>query len=274
MTCYCCHGPRPCLLSRPLPVRGPMQRHMAATMREAHHHTLPRGCVGARFIEPARAPLRESPDPLFPGGHCGAHLEGKPSSAPSSSTTMTAATWQDKPSSPNIFSRKTNNLHGMSDAFSSEEENDYAEVNPAYRLPDRTTVASTQEEAMVVMQCVQLHLGGTGAPQPLLPMGTLVTALYRHRDWICVQTPHGVRGFVRHGSCAPLGTLLAPNTGRRQSSATSRDLTLRRNLAHHGGSHNAARVADKLFLEKNIDVWASDQSMASRLVDAADTSSV
>ncbi|KAH7954731.1 hypothetical protein HPB49_021334 [Dermacentor silvarum] len=55
---------------------------MAATMREAHHHTLPRGCVGARFIEPARAPLRESPDPLFPGGHCGAHLEGKPSSAP------------------------------------------------------------------------------------------------------------------------------------------------------------------------------------------------
>ncbi|XP_037567362.1 uncharacterized protein LOC119446858 [Dermacentor silvarum] len=210
---------------------------------------------------------------------------------------------QDKPSSPNIFSRKTNNLHGMSDAFSSEEENDYAEeedssdcslqgccccrrscccccccccgqVNPAYRLPDRTTVASTQEEAMVVMQCVQLHLGGTGAPQPLLPMGTLVTALYRHRDWICVQTPHGVRGFVRHGSCAPLGTLLAPNTGRRQSSATSRDLTLRRNLAHHGGSHNAARVADKLFLEKNIDVWASDQSMASRLVDAADTSSV
>lgn len=43
---------------------------------------LPRGCVGARFIVPARAPLRESPDPLFPGGHCGAHLEGKPSSAP------------------------------------------------------------------------------------------------------------------------------------------------------------------------------------------------
>ncbi|KAH7981009.1 hypothetical protein HPB49_020925 [Dermacentor silvarum] len=81
-TCYCCHGPRPCLLSRPLPVRGPMQQHMAATMREAHHYTLPRGCAGARFIEPARAPLRESPDPLFPGGHCGAHLEGKPSSAP------------------------------------------------------------------------------------------------------------------------------------------------------------------------------------------------
>lgn len=81
-TCYCCHGPRPCLLSRPLPVRGPMQQHMAATMREAHHHTLPQGCVGARFIVPARAPLRESPDPLFPGGHCGAHLEGKPSSAP------------------------------------------------------------------------------------------------------------------------------------------------------------------------------------------------
>ncbi|KAH7953162.1 hypothetical protein HPB49_005420 [Dermacentor silvarum] len=43
---------------------------------------LPRGCVGARFIVPARAPLRESPDRLFPGGHCGAHLEGKPSSAP------------------------------------------------------------------------------------------------------------------------------------------------------------------------------------------------
>ncbi|XP_072143142.1 uncharacterized protein [Dermacentor andersoni] len=32
---------------------------------------------------------------------------------------------QDTSSSPNIFSRKTNHLSGMSDAFSSEEDNDY-----------------------------------------------------------------------------------------------------------------------------------------------------
>ncbi|XP_072143143.1 uncharacterized protein [Dermacentor andersoni] len=170
---------------------------------------------------------------------------------------------QDTSSSPNIFSRKTNHLSGMSDAFSSEEDNDYC------------------NEAMVVMQCVQLHLGGT--PQSVLPMGTLVTALYRHRDWICVQTPHGLRGFVRHGSCAPLGTLLAPNTGRRtrQSSATSRDLTLRRNIVRHG-SHNAPRVADKLSPETNIGtfVWASDQSsdqsrsITPHAFSAADTSSV
>ncbi|XP_075539225.1 uncharacterized protein LOC142573899 [Dermacentor variabilis] len=220
---------------------------------------------------------------------------------------------QDTSSSPNIFSPNTNHLSGMSDAFSSEEDNDYCDeddssdcsldgccccqrccchccccccccgqANPAYRLPDRTTAIGTQE-AMVVMQCVQLHLGGTGAPQSVLPMGALVTALYRHRDWICVQTPHGVRGFVRRGSCTPLGTLLAQNTGRRtrQSSATSRDMTLRRNIVRHG-SHNAPRVTDKLSPVTNIGafVWASDQSsdqsrsITPHVFSAADTSSV
>ncbi|KAH6932023.1 hypothetical protein HPB50_002517 [Hyalomma asiaticum] len=122
------------------------------------------------------------------------------------------------------------------------------------RLVDHRT-----QGAMVVMQCVQLG----GASGPLLPMGTLVTALYRHRDWVCVQTPHGVRGFVRHGSCAPLGTLLAPNTGRR--SRSSDNLTLRRNLHPHP-------VHDKFYLEKNIDTFGGSQD--SRAIHTANASNV
>ncbi|XP_077509335.1 uncharacterized protein LOC144120613 isoform X2 [Amblyomma americanum] len=123
----------------------------------------------------------------------------------------------------------------------------------------RASAKCPAQVAMVVMRCARLHLGG---PQSLLlPMGALVTALYGDRDWICVQTPHGVRGLVRRSSCAPLGALLAPPvrravSGRRSSGAVSAASsldTLRRNLAHHRG-----RAADKL-LEKNIDklVWGS-----------------
>ncbi|CAN7987292.1 unnamed protein product [Ixodes hexagonus] len=63
---------------------------------------------------------------------------------------------------------------------------------------------------MVVMQCARLHLSIGASPpyqQTSLPMGTLVTALYRDQDWICVQTPHGVSGFLYHASCMPLGIL-------------------------------------------------------------------
>ncbi|KAL1435109.1 hypothetical protein MTO96_011273 [Rhipicephalus appendiculatus] len=149
--------------------------------------------------------------------------------------------------SPNVFSGH----------FSSEEENDYqdeGESSDYSSLHGCCRCCSTTQEAMVVMQCVQLGSG------PLLPMGTLVTALYRHREWICVQTPHGVRGFVRHESCAPLGTLLTPNTGRRSQSSV-RDDNLTRNLEPH-------RVADKLFLEKDIDTFVQDA------IDAASASSI
>lgn len=138
----------------------------------------------------------------------------------------------------------------------------------------RASAKRPAQVAMVVMQCARLHLG-LGAPQSLLPMGTLVTALYRDHEWICVQTPHGVRGFVRHTSCAPLGSLAPkPARGRKVSArraaskmssvyggtisaASSVDnLTLRRNMVHHRG--NRGRAAEKV-LEKNIDklVWGS-----------------
>lgn len=74
---------------------------------------------------------------------------------------------------------------------------------------------------MVVMQCARLHPSiGSSAPyqQTSLPMGTLVNALYRDQDWICVQTPHGVRGYLYHSSCTPLGIL--PPTQKHRSTAT------------------------------------------------------
>ncbi|XP_064461406.1 uncharacterized protein LOC135371251 isoform X2 [Ornithodoros turicata] len=65
---------------------------------------------------------------------------------------------------------------------------------------------------MVVMQCARLHLSLSSNPpfqQMSLPMGTLVTALFRDEDWICVQTPHGVKGYLFYTNCTPLGILPA-----------------------------------------------------------------
>ncbi|KAL3216926.1 hypothetical protein MRX96_032714 [Rhipicephalus microplus] len=175
---------------------------------------------------------------------------------------------KEQPLSPNVFS--CNNLHG-SDLSSSEEENNYHDDGESSDSSSLRSCCSaelqkeessdcsllgadqTQQHAMVVMQCVRLL--GSG---PLLPMGTLVTALYRHRKWICVQTPHGVRGFIRHESCAPLGTLLPANTGRRRS---VRNDNLTRNLEPHC-------VADKQFLEKDVDTFVQT------IINAASASSI
>lgn len=79
--------------------------------------------------------------------------------------------------------------------------------------------ASPAHVPMVVMQCSRLHSHIGGKPpfqQTSLPMGTLVTALYQESDWLYVQTPHGVEGFVLSSNCAPIGTINEPAHASRR----------------------------------------------------------
>ncbi|XP_054725071.1 uncharacterized protein LOC129235328 isoform X2 [Uloborus diversus] len=89
----------------------------------------------------------------------------------------------------------------------------------ASSLLSSASKASPANIPMVVMQCSRLHSHiGCKPPfqQTSLPMGTLVTALYQESDWLYVQTPHGVEGFVLASNCAPIGAVSDPvPTSRR-----------------------------------------------------------
>lgn len=43
-----------------------------------------------------------------------------------------------------------------------------------------------------------------------LPLGMVVNAVFKNQNWLYVQTPHAVEGYVGYNSCLPLG-ILPPN---------------------------------------------------------------
>ncbi|XP_035220851.1 uncharacterized protein LOC118193810 [Stegodyphus dumicola] len=111
-----------------------------------------------------------------------------------------------------------------------KEQQEFEEINycvktstsediDANRLLCNASKASPANVPMVVMQCSRLHSHiGCKPPfqQTSLPMGTLVTALYQESDWLYVQTPHGVEGFVTASNCLPIGKISDPaQTSRR-----------------------------------------------------------
>lgn len=114
-----------------------------------------------------------------------------------------------------LLHRKTYHLTEMS---RSKEKACFEDLKPK-TAQDTASVLSNASKAspanvpMVVMQCSRLHSHLECKPPfqlTSLPMGTLVTALYQESDWLYVQTPHGVEGFVLASNCAPIGTINEP----------------------------------------------------------------
>nr|XP_026489887.1 uncharacterized protein LOC113396228 isoform X1 [Vanessa tameamea] len=48
----------------------------------------------------------------------------------------------------------------------------------------------------------------------ILPLGTVVNAVFKNQQWLYTQTPHGDEGYVMYSSCLPLGIL--PNRSSLQ----------------------------------------------------------
>lgn len=99
------------------------------------------------------------------------------------------------------------------------ENSIYDDLTPKTEEPDTIGALSSASKVapanipMVVMQCSRIHSHiGCKPPfqQTSLPMGTLVTALYQESDWLYIQTPHGVEGFVLSSNCVPIGTINEP----------------------------------------------------------------
>ncbi|GFT77443.1 uncharacterized protein NPIL_427461 [Nephila pilipes] len=114
----------------------------------------------------------------------------------------------------NYSNNSENKPHYDADYPSQDEEN-----TDTITLLYNASKASPANIPMVVMQCSRLHSHiGSKPPfqQTSLPMGTLVTALYQESDWLYVQTPHGVEGFIIASNCVPIGTTNDPgHTSRR-----------------------------------------------------------
>lgn len=62
---------------------------------------------------------------------------------------------------------------------------------------------------MVVMQSCQLHLLLNPASRDtiMVPMGTIINALYKYEGNLRVKTPHGDEGLLKFSNCAPLVSL-------------------------------------------------------------------
>ncbi|XP_015929194.2 uncharacterized protein [Parasteatoda tepidariorum] len=108
---------------------------------------------------------------------------------------------------------------------------------------------------MVVMQCSRLHSHiGSKPPfqQTSLPMGTLVTALYQESEWLYVQTPHGVEGFLSAANCAPIGTINEPAPmSRRPWEPCDFPIRIRRHKKEEFVRQQAAYIQTKLPINGN-----------------------
>ncbi|XP_045623060.2 uncharacterized protein [Procambarus clarkii] len=49
--------------------------------------------------------------------------------------------------------------------------------------------------------------------RPFLPLGIIVNAVFKTRDWLYVRTAHGAEGYVPYRVCLPLGILPPPREG-------------------------------------------------------------
>ncbi|XP_071545565.1 uncharacterized protein [Panulirus ornatus] len=53
--------------------------------------------------------------------------------------------------------------------------------------------------------------------RPFLPLGIIVNAVFKTRDWLYVRTAHGAEGYVPYRVCLPLGILPPPREGHGAS---------------------------------------------------------
>ena len=65
---------------------------------------------------------------------------------------------------------------------------------------------------MVLASPTRLHhmrrtQANCGPSRPFLPLGVIVNAVFKTRDWLYVRTAHGAEGFVPYHVCLPLGIL-------------------------------------------------------------------
>ncbi|ROT76389.1 hypothetical protein C7M84_005036 [Penaeus vannamei] len=104
------------------------------------------------------------------------------------------------------------------------------QVRDLEALLTRASPARPANLPMVLASATRLHnMRRTAEPRPhnqppvrpFLPLGIIVNAVFKTRDWLYVRTAHGAEGYVPYRVCLPLGILPPPREGGAVPSGTA-----------------------------------------------------
>ncbi|XP_063585878.1 uncharacterized protein LOC134763249 [Penaeus indicus] len=104
------------------------------------------------------------------------------------------------------------------------------QVRDLEALLTRASPARPANLPMVLASATRLHnMRRTAEPRPhnqppvrpFLPLGIIVNAVFKTRDWLYVRTAHGAEGYVPYRVCLPLGILPPPREGGAAPSGTA-----------------------------------------------------
>lgn len=104
------------------------------------------------------------------------------------------------------------------------------QVRDLEALLTRASPARPANLPMVLASATRLHnMRRTAEPRPhnqppvrpFLPLGIIVNAVFKTRDWLYVRTAHGAEGYVPYRVCLPLGILPPPREGGAVSSGAT-----------------------------------------------------
>jgi len=86
------------------------------------------------------------------------------------------------------------------------------QVDDLEALLSQSSASQPANLPMVLGSPTRLHnmrqtLPNKGGSRPFLPLGVIVNAVFKIREWLYVRTAHGAEGFVPYHVCLPLGIL-------------------------------------------------------------------
>ncbi|XP_068215505.1 uncharacterized protein [Palaemon carinicauda] len=168
---------------------------------------------GMANIPPPNSP----PPPQVSGSHSGGH---QPYSPPTSVSPPSAG---GAGVAGGVFARLAGcyeNLDSGRDPVESSGAYGY-QVSDLEALLTRASPSHPANLPMVLASSTRLHnMRRTPEPshnqtpvRPFLPLGIIVNAVFKTRDWLYVRTAHGAEGYVPYRVCLPLGILPPPREG-------------------------------------------------------------
>ncbi|XP_066982897.1 uncharacterized protein [Macrobrachium rosenbergii] len=170
---------------------------------------------GMASIPPPNSP----PPPQASGSHAGSH---QPYSSPSSVSPPSAG---GAGVAGGVFARLAGCYENLDPGRDSGESGGGAygyQVSDLEALLTRASPSHPANLPMVLASSTRLHnMRRTPEPsthnqtpvRPFLPLGIIVNAVFKTRDWLYVRTAHGAEGYVPYRVCLPLGILPPPREG-------------------------------------------------------------
>lgn len=169
----------------------------------------PRSRIFSSASSPLASPPQATsppPQPISPPAPSGGGLASQPPAA--SSPPVEVRDWEATTTQDHLGDNRT---LGAPPAASSAGSYGY-QVQDLEALLSHSSANQPANLPMVLASPTRLHhmrrtQNNSGPSRPFLPLGVIVNAVFKTRDWLYVRTAHGAEGFVPYHVCLPLGIL-------------------------------------------------------------------